>query len=180
MEYFESPFIEGEYYENGEYQTIRFEPEIGDLDYLRTFKFEDLTFRGTIEFRSVCCQPIRDCMTVAAFHLGLKNNLHKADVLLSEDHVIYHHGYTAGELRKMFVRDSLPSFVDRDSLYDFAQMLLDTAKEGLTGRGYGEEALLEPLYKRLEEKTNPARHMLDVKNQGGNIEDVILEYAQPV
>lgn len=71
---------------------------IEDLDYLRTFKFEDLTFCGTIEFRSVCCQPVADVMTVAAFHLGMKHQLKELDQLFREDHVLYHHGFSATEL----------------------------------------------------------------------------------
>lgn len=64
-----------EYYENGRYRKILVQPSVYDIEYLRTFKFEDITYRGTIEFRSVCCQPISDSMVVAAFHLGIKNNL---------------------------------------------------------------------------------------------------------
>ena len=47
------------------YQTIEFAPQQSDLDHLRTFKFEDLTFRGTIEYRSACCQPLSEALTVA-------------------------------------------------------------------------------------------------------------------
>ena len=65
------------YYVDGSYKEISFSPAIEDLEYLRTFKFVDLTFRGTIEFRSVCCQSITDVMTVASFHLGLKNQSEK-------------------------------------------------------------------------------------------------------
>lgn len=101
MEYFQSKSLKGEYFDGNSYQSVEFKPELNDLSYLRTFKFEDLTFRGTIEFRSVCCQPIRDCMTVSAFHLGLQENLYELDELLQEDHVLYHHGYTATELRQM-------------------------------------------------------------------------------
>lgn len=43
MEYFEKPWVEGEYYENGVYKKIRVTPQIEDIQYLRTFKFEDLT-----------------------------------------------------------------------------------------------------------------------------------------
>lgn len=178
MEYFESPCVEGEYYEDGIYKNIRVIPQIGDLQYLRTFKFEDLTFRGTIEFRSVCCQPIRDCMTVAAFHLGLKNCLYELDQLLQQDHVIYHHGYTAGELRKMFVHEELPSFVDEDRLYQLAREVLDLAAEGLARRGYGEACMLEPLYERLESKKNPAKRMLDMRKQGVDMQEIILEYGR--
>ena len=176
MEYFNRPYIEGEYYEDGAYKSIRINPQIDDLQYLRTFKFEDLTFRGTIEFRSVCCQPIKDCMTVAAFHLGLKNRLQKLDELLKQDHVIYHRGYTAGELRKMFVRSQLPAFVDVEKLYELIKNILELAKEGLASRGYGEESMLKPLFERTENKTNPAKRMLDLRKQGADIQDIILEY----
>ena len=101
------------------------------MTYLRTFKFEDLTFRGTIEFRSVCCQPIRDCMTVAAFHLGLQENLHALDELLQEDYVLYHHGYTATELPRMFTYAKLPAFVDEDDLYTLAEQVVELAEDGL-------------------------------------------------
>lgn len=178
MEYFEKPYVDGEYYENGSYKYIRVIPQIEDLQYLRTFKFEDLTFRGTIEFRSVCCQPIKDCMTVAAFHLGLKKQLAMLDALLAKDHVIYHHGYTAGELRKMFVQRKLPSFVDEEALYQLVGKVLDLARGGLKIRGYGEEAFLEPLYDRMEKRTNPAKRMLELRDQGTDIQDIILEYGQ--
>ncbi|MCH5213226.1 MAG: glutamylcysteine synthetase, partial [Oscillospiraceae bacterium] len=64
-EYFKKEKITGEYFADGEYHSIEIKPELSDLLYLRTFKFEDLTFRGTIEYRSVCCQPISDCMASA-------------------------------------------------------------------------------------------------------------------
>lgn len=176
MEYFNRPYVEGEYYEDGAYKSIRINPQISDLQYLRTFKFEDLTFRGTIEFRSVCCQPIKDCMTVAAFHLGLKNRLQELDELLKQDHVIYHQGYTAGELRKMFVRSELPAFVDVEKLYELIRNILELAKEGLVSRGYGEESMLKPLFERMENKTNPAKRMLDLRKQGADIQDIIFEY----
>ncbi|MCM1496172.1 MAG: hypothetical protein NC089_10295 [Bacteroides sp.] len=178
MEYFDLPYIEGEYYEDGSYKKLKIVPQISDIQYLRTFKFEDLTYRGTIEFRSVCCQPMRDCMTVAAFHLGLKNQLYQLEELLNNDHVIYHHGYTPGELRRMFIRSQQPSFVDSDALYKLVGQVLDLAKLGLENRGYGEENLLLPLYSRMKNRTNPARRLLDLRNQGTELEDIILEYGQ--
>ena len=178
MEYFEQDAITGEYYADGSYHEISFAPEIEDLDYLRTFKFEDLTFRGTIEFRSVCCQPIADVMTVAAFHLGLKRQLKELDLLLQEDHVIYHHGFSESELRKMFVRQELPDFVDRAALYALAEQIVDLAKKGLMDRGYGEEIYLTPLYERIRQQTNPARKTLHHLRDNGDIEDVIVEYGK--
>jgi gamma-glutamylcysteine synthetase len=178
MDYFEQPSVEGEYYEDGVYKKIQVVPQIEDLAYLRTFKFEDLTFRGTIEFRSVCCQPIKDSMTVAAFHLGLKNRLSDLDQILQQDHVIYHHGYTADELRHMFVQEKLPSFVDKEALEHLLGQILDLAKDGLMDRGYGEEEFLAPLYERLATRTNPAKRMLDLRKQGIRMRDIILEYGQ--
>ena len=71
-DFFSRDSVEGEYFDGEKYQKISFTPEISDLEYLRTFKFEDLTFRGTIEYRSSCCQPLSEALTVAAFHTGLK------------------------------------------------------------------------------------------------------------
>jgi gamma-glutamylcysteine synthetase len=177
MEYFEKESITGEYYEDGEYHEITFVPVIEDLEYLRTFKFEDLTFRGTIEFRSVCCQPVADVMTVSAFHLGLKNQLKELDTLLQEDSILYHHGLSAAQLRKLFVKRKLPDFVEKDSVYGLARQVLDLAKKGLQQRGYGEEEFLKPLYERIEQQMNPAGNMLLQLQNNIDIETIIMEYG---
>lgn len=177
LDYFKQETVQGEYYAGGEYRTIEVHPELEDIQYLRTFKFEDLTFRGTIEFRSVCCQPIKDSMTVAAFHLGLKDQLHALTDLLEQDQVIYHHGYTATELRKMFVQQELPNFVEEDDLYDLVNQVLKLAEIGLQNRGLGEEVLIQPLFERVKSHTNPARRMLALREQGVKLEEIIREYA---
>lgn len=177
-EYFNRKSITGEYFENGEYKEIEVEPRIEDLEYLRTFKFEDLTFRGTIEFRSMCCQPIKDSMTVSAFHLGLMDNLDMLSDLLENDNVIYHHGYNATELRKLFLKYKLPEVFDNDDTYSLVNQVLDLSYDGLAQRGYGEEKLLQPLYERLKAKTNPAKTMIDLKNQGVDLQNIISEYAK--
>ena len=179
LQYLREKEICGEYYdtEKEEYKKIRFAPEIGDLNYLRTFKFEDLTYRGTIEFRSCCCQPIRDVMCVSAFHFGLQQKLSELDRLLEEDTVLFHHGYTASELRKLFVRGEMPPFVDPDALHDLVKQILDLARAGLTERALKEERMLDPLYERWERRTNPAVEMLRLIRNGHNLEDVIRMYA---
>ncbi|MGN1127130.1 MAG: glutamylcysteine synthetase, partial [Ruminococcus sp.] len=177
-DYLNKEEITGEYYENGEYREITFKPSIDDIEYLRTFKFEDLTFRGTVEFRSVCCQPIEDSLTVAAFHLGLMENLEKLSSLLEKDRTIYGHGYNATELRKLFVKSELPEFVDQDKLYSLIKEILDLAYDGLRSRNKMEEQLLLPLYKRAEKRTNPAKTMLTLKKQGVDLQDIILEYSK--
>ena len=116
-EYFAQDEITGEYFDRTieSHQNITFSPEDSDLDFLRTYKFNDLTYRGTIEFRSCCTQPMKDNMTIAAFHLGLKKNLKKLTHLLDNDTVIYQHGYNATELRKLLIKANLPDFVDEDA-----------------------------------------------------------------
>ena len=179
LQYMRKKEIIGEYYdsESGEYKEIRIKPELDDLNYLRSFKFEDLTYRGTIEFRSCCCQPIRDVMCVAAFHYGLQQNLAELDRLLEEDTVLYHHGYTAGELRKLFVRGEMPPYVDPDALYNLVKQILDLARSGLSKRALDEESMLDPLYKRWERHSNPAVEMLHLLHSGHSLEEVIMLYS---
>ncbi len=177
LEYMQADSVTGEYYEDGGYHDITFRPELSDLEYLRTFKFEDLTFRGTIEYRSVCCQPVRDAMTVAAFHEGLSHCIPELDALLEMDHVLYHRGYTAAELRELFVHRKHPAWVDEDALYDLLKQVVDLAAKGLKQRAFGEEVYLDPLYRRIETRRNPAEYLLAEKEAGIRLEDVIREYA---
>jgi gamma-glutamylcysteine synthetase len=177
LEYYQEDSVTGEYYADGAYHEISFAPDIEDLAYLRTFKFEDLTFRGTIEFRSVCSQPVADVMTVSAFHLGLKKQLKELEEMLENDHVLYHHGLSATQLRKLFVKREMPDFVEPKAVYDLARQVLDLAKKGLQQRGFGEEEFLEPLYERIAQQANPAQKMLHQLSNDIDIENVILEYS---
>lgn len=169
--------IVGEYYENGRYRKILVQPSVYDIEYLRTFKFEDITYRGTIEFRSVCCQPISDSMVVAAFHLGIKNNLDKAEQILQNDTVLLGNGYITTELRKLLIKTEMPSFIDIDGLYRLARDVVDAASDGLKSRGKGEKILLAPLYERIDKRTNPARTMLNLMNKGTPVEKIIEMYS---
>ncbi len=181
LDYFNSASVTGEYFdsETSSYKNIEVIPEISDLKYLRSFKFEDLTFRGTIEYRSACTQPIADTMTQAAFHVGLREKLSELTELLENDHVIYHHGYSAGELRNMLIQRKLPSFINEDDLYHLAGQVVNLSAEGLISRGKGEEIYLKPLYERIENRTNPAKHMLTELEAGAALEDIIREYGKP-
>lgn len=176
-DYFSQDEVEGEYYANGKYHKLIIEPRKEDLEYLRSFKHEDLTYRGTIEFRSVCCQPIKDSMSVAAFHAGLKKRLHELTELFASDHVLYGHGYNATELRHLFIKRELPSFVDKDGVYDLARRILELSQKGLNDRGFGEERFLKPLFERVENRENPASHMLKKLSSGSTIEELIKEYS---
>ncbi len=177
-EYFNSESIEGEYFEDGRYKKIIFKPEIKDLDYLRSFKLEDLTFRGTIEFRSGCTQPVREIFALAAFHAGLIENVSQLSKLLNKDTVIYNHGYTPSELREIFNHRGLPNFVDSNALSKLLTKIIDLAKEGLVKRNMQEEKFLLPLYSRAKHLFSPAKQMTDGIDIGVPIEYYIDDYSK--
>ncbi len=178
LDYFNQEYVCGEIYSNGGYRKIDVRPLISDIKYLRPFKFINLTFRGTIEFRSVCTQPIKDSMSVAAFHLGLKDKLDELDELITMDDVIYHKGYTASELRKLLIQDELPAFVDINGICKLSKDIVDLASLGLKERGIGEEIFLKPLYGRIKNHKNPGKNIITLLNNNAKIEDVIEEYGK--
>ena len=177
IEYFERESVEGEYYENGEYHAYTFTPEADDLRFLRSYKFEDLTFRGTIEYRSSCCQPFADAMSVAAFHIGLSEDVEKVIAVMKKDTVLYHHGYTPGELRKLMNGRTLPEFIDRQKLIRLITAILDIADERLKKRGFGEERFLAALYERAVHLESPALRMVEGLEAGNDMGDYIRDYA---
>ena len=176
-EFFSRDSVEGEYFDGENYQKLTFVPEISDLEYLRTFKFEDLTFRGTIEYRSSCCQPLSEALTVAAFHTGLKEKLYELKEVLEKDDVIYSHGFNALELQKLLSKQKLPEYIDTAAVEKQLIIILDLAADGLKKRGFGEEVLLSPLYERVHEHTNPAKEMLDGIKNGVPLKNFIEQYA---
>ena len=154
-----------------------FSPNAEDVAWLRPFKFEDLTQRGTVEFRSVCEQPVRDAFTPAVFHAGLAEEVPALAELLASDTSLYGHGYGAAELRAIMSRREWPSFVDRGALAAQLNCILDLAEEGLRRRGFGEEPLLAPLRRRADTLVSPAREQLERLERGETIEQIAADYA---
>lgn len=73
---------------HGEVVTI--EPSEEDFKTHRSYQFQDLTIRGTIEFRSVCTQPFSSTFAPAAFHLGLLVNLENLENILNDSPFLKH------------------------------------------------------------------------------------------
>ena len=144
---------------------------------MRTFKLEDLTFRGTVEYRSACCQPIKDSMTIAAFHTGLLEKLPELKELLEKDRVVYGRSQNADRLQHLFSKKVLPDFVDRQKLRGQLIKILSLAEDGLRKRGFGEEVFLSPLFDRAERLSNPAKDMLEGISQGWRLEDYVERYS---
>ena len=177
LDYFQKEYVRGEIYSNGEYHEIDIKPSINDIKYLRPFKFINLTFRGTVEFRSICTQPIKDSMCVAAFHLGLKDKLNELEEIIENDHSLYHNGYTAGELRKLLIHEDIPKIFNKRDLCKLSKEIVDLSSSGLKERGIGEELFLNPLYSRIKKHTNPGNEILSMIRKGINLEKIIRDYG---
>lgn len=175
--YFSSDRVKGEYFDGNGYREITFHPELSDLQYLRSFKFEDLTFRGTVEFRSVCEQPVSEIMASGAFHAGLMENIPELSEILEKDTSIYHNGYNASELRRMFNCRKKMDIFDWKKVSSQLLSILELAEAGLKKRGYGEEHFLQPLYPRAEQLLSPGRQMAEGMENGKSLEDYIEEYG---
>ena len=178
LDYFKQEYVSGEIYCNGEYRNIDIRPCVDDIKYLRPFKFINLTFRGTVEFRSICTQPIRDSMCVAAFHLGLKDKLDELEYIINNDEVIYHKGYTAGELRRLLIKYEISSFIDNKDICRLSKDIVDLARDGLKERGIGEEIFLKSLYDRIKKHTNPGKDFITSMNNGIKLENIIEDYGK--
>ncbi|MBO7543468.1 glutamylcysteine synthetase [bacterium] len=176
-EYFKRDKVIGKYYDGQRYRAKALEPRLEDIKYLRTFKLEDLTFRGTVEYRSACCQPIKDSMTIAAFHTGLLEKLPELKELLEKDRVVYGRSQNADRLQHLFSKKVLPDFVDRQKLRGQFIKILSLAEDGLRKRGFGEEVFLSPLFDRAERLSNPAKDMLEGISQGWRLEDYVERYS---
>lgn len=177
LDYFKKENLLGEFWNGIAYQNITFQPRIEDLEYHRTFKFEDLTFRGTIEFRSCCCQPISDSMTVPAFHIGLITVLDQLKKLIDDDLVLFNRNLEISKLRQLFCRGEVPDFIDKDELQDLVLAVLNLAQAGLEKRGFDEAHFLEPLYNRAKRNTNPALEYLEAISKNVPLKDIVLKYA---
>ncbi|MDR1801533.1 MAG: glutamylcysteine synthetase [Lachnospiraceae bacterium] len=175
-EYYAKPKITAEYFKDGCYHTEEIEPSIDDLEYFRTFKFQDPTFRGTIEFRSVCTQPLRERMTSSAFHLGLIDCLDELDEVLSKD-PLYKHGMSAASLRELLNKEHWPDFIDREALSKTLIRILTIAEKSLRNHQKGEEEFLQPLYDRAQRLMPPAREYTDRRLAGESEENLILDFA---
>ena len=177
-EYFSWETITGNYVTSEGVRQYTFRPESGDIRYLRSYKYVDLTFRGTIEFRSTCTQPISDTFATAAFHAGLMQRIPELKEVLSNDCTLFQQGMSPKVLRTLLSRRSIPASLNRKYLTDLLFRVLDLARDGLYQRGYGEAEYLNPLYLRAEQLTNPARALILGMDNGQTIESFMQKYGQ--
>ena len=112
-----------------------------DLKQHRTYQFQDLTARGTVEFRSVCTQPLETTFAPIAFELGLFVQLEKLENYLEHCSFLKNEKQDYRNLRKKYSRKIL-SKEEKDKIKTFSKELLEISKSGLLERGYEEEKYL--------------------------------------
>ena len=124
-------------------------PQEKDFQTHRSYQYQDLTTRGTVEFRSVCTQPLDRTFSSAAFHLGLLVNLDKLETYLETAPFFEKFGRDYKSLRRQFSKKQLTD-EERDGIVQFSKDLLAIAEQGLEMRGQREMTYLEPLKEDLK------------------------------
>ena len=123
-------------------------PQEKDFQTHRSYQYQDLTTRGTIEFRSVCTQPLDRTFASAAFHLGLLVNLDKLEAYLRAAPFFITFGRDYKSLRRQFSKKKLTD-EEESAIVEFSKGLLLLAEEGLEKRGKQEMTYLQPLKEGL-------------------------------
>ena len=123
-------------------------PREKDFETHRSYQYQDLTTRGTIEFRSVCTQPLNRTFAATAFHLGLLINLNKLEAYLQSAPFFTTFGRDYKSLRRQFSKKML-TVEEETAIVEFSKGLLLLAEEGLEKRGKQEMSYLQPLKEEL-------------------------------
>lgn len=127
------------YTTDGNEKIIR--PVKEDLKQHRSYQFQDLTARGTVEFRSVCTQPLETTFAPIAFELGLFVQLENLENYLEHCSFLKNEKQDYRKLRKKYSKKIL-SEKEEETIQSFSKDLIDMARAGLIKRGYGEETFL--------------------------------------
>ena len=123
-------------------------PQEEDFQTHRSYQYQDLTTRGTIEFRSVCTQPLNRTFASAAFHLGLLLHLDKLEAYLQSAPFFTTFGRDYKSLRRQFSKKMLTD-EEETAIVEFSKGLFLLAEEGLEKRGKQEMTYLQPLKEEL-------------------------------
>lgn len=130
-------------------KEVSIKPSEDDFKTHRSYQFQDLTTRGTIEFRSVCTQPFSATFAPAAFHLGLLVNLERLENILKDSPFFEAFDFDYPRIRRLFSKKDI-SDTDLKLIFPLTEALLVCADDGLKSRGFGEEIYLAPLKEKLK------------------------------
>ena len=98
-----------------------------DLKQHRSYQFQDLTARGTVEFRSVCTQPLETTFAPIAFELGLFVQLEKLENYLEHCSFFKNEEQDYRKLRKKYSKKIL-SKKEKEKIQTFSKDLLEISK----------------------------------------------------
>ena len=129
-------------------EEILLYPQEKDFETHRSYQYQDLTTRGTVEFRSVCTQPLDKTFASAAFHLGLLVNLDKLEAYLEAAPFFKEFGKNYKFLRRQFSKKKLTD-EEETAIIEISKDLLLLAEEGLEMRNKQEMTYLQPLKEEL-------------------------------
>lgn len=144
-----------------------------DIEQFLSFRHIEITCRGTLEIRSDCTQPLSDAFAPPAFNLGIAHNIDKA--ILKTKELLNDKNLKNSYLRKSVSEGMGIKEFTAEQLSDYALDMIKISEEGLLTRGFGEEKMIQCLYKRAEKLECPAQYTL--KNIE-KIDKVIEEYAK--
>ena len=144
-DYFATPEIQA-FSLNGD--EVLISPQEKDFETHRSYQYQDLTTRGTVEFRSVCTQSLERTFASAAFHLGLLVNLDKLVAYLETAPFFKEFGRDYKFLRRQFSKKKL-TYEEKTAIIEFSKDLLLLAEEGLEMRNKQEMTYLQPLKEEL-------------------------------
>lgn len=130
-------------------KEVSIKPSEDDFKTHRSYQFQDLTTRGTIEFRSVCTQPFSATFAPAAFHLGLLVNLERLENILKDSPFFEAFDFDYPRIRRLFSKKDIFD-TDLKLIFPLTEALLVCAEDGLKSRGFGEEIYLAPLKEKLK------------------------------
>ena len=132
-------------------ETVELTPKQEDFENHRSYQYQDLTTRGTVEFRSVCAQPFDRTFISAAFHLGILANLENVQKYLQETDFFKKEGRNYKQLRQKFSKKEI-SRSAATHVRNFANDLIQLAIVGLVARNNGEEFYLKNLIVKEKEE----------------------------
>ena len=134
------------YHLDGTRQEIK--PQEEDIKNHRSYHFQDLTTRGTIEYRSVCTQPLNKTFAPIAFHVGLHHNIKELDEYLAQNIVFDFSKENLKQLRRQYSKRNLTES-ELEKIKQYSLDLLKISRRGLIDRGNNEEEYLVELMKDL-------------------------------
>ena len=134
------------YHLDGTKQEIK--PQEEDIKNHRSYHFQDLTTRGTIEYRSVCTQPLNKTFAPIAFHVGLHHNIKELEEYLAQNIVFDFSKENPKQLRRQYSKKNLTES-ELEKIKQYSLDLLKISRRGLIDRGNNEEEYLVELMKDL-------------------------------